>query len=331
MKPEFISLIPSYLKTMGRHCLTPIFWLSLFFLGCLMLVNLYFGLPIRSFDTIKGMQALTLNLLFFILFFYFYHAVFSLNKCTGVVVIIKKTFISTLKFFLRVLPFFIFLYIYDSIHDVTHLINSGEYDAGLIKLDQWLLFGRDIALVLERLINPGLTGWMAISYISYFLFYFIGPVFYFLYAKGRFFDLVLGAIILTNFLGLLGYIAVPCVGPLLAQKNLFTQQLVMPSGEIYLSSGDLAAAYVNNRGSFHCFPSLHFGVTFVWLYYAWKLLRKHKWLKYFYYFHWLVFLPLWFSTLYLRWHYVSDLIGGLIVAMLGITLANWLIKIKETS
>ena len=68
-----------------------------------------------------------------------------------------------------------------------------------------------------------------------------------------------------------------------------------------LSARAFALLPVDSRAAF---PSLHAGVSLLALYYAWRYVRGWFW----------VLLPfalgLWVSTIYLRHHYVVDLVAG---------------------
>ncbi len=304
-----------------RH-LTPFFWLSWLALFLLVTVYKYFNLDLQSLRGIKGPRMLVLVIVCFTAVVFFHELIVGFKNWSGSKQLLLRTGALVAEFFFKILPFFVFIYIYDSLHDITYLINSREFDWLLIKLDRWLLFGSDISLLMEKIINPGLTAWLSVAYVSYFVFYLVNPIVYFFARERKIFDLVLLTVIIANFLGIVLYILVPCVGPVLAQQELFSRELLMPSGEPYQSSGDLAATYVYSRGSFHCFPSLHFGVTFIWLYFAFKYLRQSKYLRYLYYLHWPIILSLWLATLYLRWHYLVDWLGGLIVALTAIWLAK---------
>ena len=305
--------------------LTPIFWLSLSALLSVVIIYRYFGLSLPELNEARGVLLFILVITFFSVIAFYYQSITKFKEWPGIGELLKQTGSLIVEFFVKIIPFFIFLYIYNSIHDITHLINALEFDSLLIKIDHFILFGHDIAILLEKVIAPWLTGLLSVSYSFFFIFYLINPIVYFLLKDKKIFDLVLTTVIITNFLGLVGYILVPCMGPILAQQDLFSKELIMPSGELYQESGDIAATYIYSRGSFHCFPSLHFGITFVWLYFAWKYLRKEKYLKYLYYLHIPVVFSLWLSIIYLRWHYIVDLVGGLLVALLGIWLAKKLI------
>jgi membrane-associated phospholipid phosphatase len=68
------------------------------------------------------------------------------------------------------------------------------------------------------------------------------------------------------------------------------------------------------------FPSMHVAISFVvWLY----AYRNSK--KLFFILSPLI-LSLWLSTLYLRYHYLIDVVAGLILAPLSYLLANWLFR-----
>ncbi|GEM_PF-997913 len=313
-----------YLK--AKQYFTPALWLSLFFLAGQMMIYQFFDLSLNSVYQVKALPMLLAMLLVFWCAAFFYQLLFTIKQWRTVSQPLIASFKLTGDYCLKVLPFLIFLYIYDSIHDITHLINANELDVWLIKIDRWLLLGNDIALLFEKIITPELTAWFAWAYLLYFVFYLVDPIVFYFLKQGRYFTHVLTAVMLTNFIGLAGYIAVPCVGPVLSQRSLFSRELVLPSGELYQNSDNLAVAYVYSRGAFHCFPSLHFGTSVVWLYFAWRFLRREKYYKILYYLHWPAVISLWLATLYLRWHYVVDWLGGLIVALLGIWLTKRLLN-----
>jgi membrane-associated phospholipid phosphatase len=316
-----------FLKYLG-----PPFWLSLIALILLILLYSFFNLSLPSLNSINS-WLIVLSLLFFIAVIFFYQLIFKFKEWSTMADLLKRVGYSTWEFSFKVIPFFILLYIYDSLCNITQLVNNYQFDELLMRIDRLFLSGNDIAKIFEKIITPWLTGLLSFFYSTYFAFYLVNPIIYFFIKEKKAFDVVLTGIIITCYLGLIGYILVPCVGPIIYQNRLFTRDLVMPNGELYQNSNDLLASYLFSRGSFHCFPSLHFGITFVWFFYAWKYLRREKYLKYFYYLHLPVIILLWFSTLYLRWHYLVDWLGGLIVALAGIWLApkivNWWDKIIE--
>ncbi len=309
-------------KNIVKKYFSPIFWVSFIALISIILLYNYYGLPLRRARDTYIFLILVYGVIGFFGMAFNYQIIFKTNKWSSIKQLLGLSAKLTFEFFIKAIPFFIFLYIYDSIHDITHLINSYEFDYFLVVIDRFMLLGNDIALLFEKIIHPKLTDLMAWSYNLYFVFFLVDPMIYFLVKGKKVFDTVLTSVIIACYLGLVGYILVPCLGPILYQQDLFNKDLVLSNCQPYIQSDDLSSAYTFSRGYFHCFPSLHFGITFVWLFLAWKYLRKERFFKYFYYLHIPLVLLLWMATLYLRWHYLIDWVGGLLVAVLGIWLGK---------
>jgi len=224
-----------------------------------------------------------------------------------------KMILQNIYNFLRSwIPLVIGLVIYDQIHAITREIrlcdgNLCEIDNFLIKIDKILFLGHHPTLIFEKFITPFLTSYFNFFYDMYvWLIPITMGIFYFKY-KNKFHDLLLSFTI-SLYGGLIGYILFPCVGPVLAQNSLYTTHLY---GGLWYNS--LAQLYIINRNAFHCFPSLHFANSFIFLYFVIKY-TNNKYLKYIFLF---TIINLWISTLYLRWHYVIDLIAGLALALLA--------------
>ncbi|HWA05951.1 MAG TPA: phosphatase PAP2 family protein, partial [Ignavibacteria bacterium] len=90
----------------------------------------------------------------------------------------------------------------------------------------------------------------------------------------------------------------------------------------------LTNMYLENLGKYlkesfvrNTFPSMHFGIILITNYFAYRFKRKYFWFA---------TLPvgtlLAIATVYLRQHYLIDLVGSLPVAALSIYLAGKLIK-----
>ena len=103
----------------------------------------------------------------------------------------------------------------------------------------------------------------------------------------------------------------PAVGPQYFQSALYTR---------WLDSGPIGNAIIFTVDALKpirrdCFPSLHTAVTTVVLIFAWRHSRLLFW----------VILPLclslFFSTMYLRFHYFIDLVAGWVLAPIAAHLA----------
>jgi len=212
-------------------------------------------------------------------------------------------------------------FIFNSLGSLIAGIHATTFDARLIAVDH-AIFGVHPTVWLERFINPLLTGLLQFAYISY---YFIpislGVV---LIARGRFweFEEVLFGILLCFYLSYVGYLLVPAIGPRFTLSHLQTGDLqVSPFIE---KIQDALNGLEKNKTD--AFPSGHTAVSLMCLYYAWKEREKKLFA---------VFIPvvsgLIISTVYLRYHYVIDVIAGIALTGLTIKLAPGLRRLLSVA
>jgi membrane-associated phospholipid phosphatase len=201
------------------------------------------------------------------------------------------------------------LYIFNSMGTLIASIHATTFDARLIAVDH-AIFGVHPTVWMERFISPLLTGLLQFAYISY---YFIplslGVV---LIARGRFgeFEMVLFGILLCFYLSYVGYLLIPAIGPRFTLRHLQTGDLqVSPFIE---TIQDALNGLEKNKTD--AFPSGHTAVSLMSLYYAWKEREKKLFAGLI-----PVVTGLIISTVYLRYHYVIDVIAG--IALTGLTIA----------
>jgi len=213
-------------------------------------------------------------------------------------------------------PFFAVLAMYYSLWgDATHLVFTHDRDAALIAWDQ-RLFGFQASVAIQRFIRPPLTAWMQFAYL--FHLFNIPLVACFVYLRrprGRFREMMCG-ILLVTFLGLLGYIVIPAIGPMYTLRAHFTVPLEQPLTLLNRELEFVDFARIRRD----VFPSLHVGMSFVVWLYAYRNSRALFWILS------PLILSLWASTVYLRYHYVVDCIAGFLLAPFAFVLANWLFK-----
>jgi hypothetical protein len=218
-------------------------------------------------------------------------------------------------------PLFLCIVIYDNLHDITRYINPHDFDLLFITIDKILFFGNHPTVLLENVIRPHLTDWFGINYSMYFLYFplTLGV----LHASKQYkeFHIVSFSLLITLYAGFILYLLFPCVGPILSQHNLHTID-VQGTADFSFYNGAMEL-YGQYRNYFHCFPSLHIAATAVLWYFCWKYKR---WLAVIYT---PFILSLWFSTLYLRWHYVVDVIAGFVLAGYAVTLGPWIYEAWE--
>ncbi len=200
------------------------------------------------------------------------------------------------------------LFIFNSLGKLIAGLRPSTYDNVLIAIDH-TLFGVHPTVWMERMINPLLTALLQFAYISYyFMALSLGFV---LIAKGRHddFDDALFGIVLCFYLSYVGYLLVPAIGPRFTLAHLQTADL--QAGPFITMIQNTLNGMEKNKTD--AFPSGHTAVALMTLYYAWK--KKEGLLAG-------ILLPvasaLVFSTVYLRYHYVIDVIAG--IALTGVTI-----------
>lgn len=211
-----------------------------------------------------------------------------------------------LAFMREILPFGFCILIYTNMHNMVHLINPSDVDDKLIKIDQWIL-GFQPSVLLQEIISKPLTDYMYFSYSMFFVYPMLLPAI--LYFRGNYpaFRKTLVSVILTFYVGYIGYVIFPAVGPKYTLTEFFHTHL---DGGIIT---DKIAYVIDYSISAHtrrdCFPSLHNGITMLTLLFAFKYQR------WFFYILLPLAISLFFSTLYLRYHYFIDMIAGYILAI----------------
>lgn len=207
-------------------------------------------------------------------------------------------------------PFVVCLWVYENLHDLTHWIRPDTVDGTLASLDL-AIFGVQPTRWLERWTHPLLTDYMALAYMTYFVF---PPLLAgCLYLRGEvcaFRELQI-ALLCGFYLGFVGYIIVPAVGPQLVlsyETSLY--------GKYFFWGAKQAVASLQSFPR-DCFPSMHTAVSTITLWFFFRHRRAiPRWRA--------IAVPvtvltvsLWASTVYLRYHWVVDVLAGLALAALA--------------
>jgi membrane-associated phospholipid phosphatase len=207
---------------------------------------------------------------------------------------------------------------YKELSYLIPLIHPHDFDAALAAID-YRFFGVHPTVWLERFTWPLLTEVLQLIYSSYyFLPIILGIV---LWRSGRFeeFHFWVFIVLLGFYLSYLGYIAVPVIGPRFLPE--IVQAQTKPLAGVWLFQPvremlDRAEGITRD-----CFPSGHTELTLLVLYYSHRFHRKT--------FYWL--LPIGtgiiISTVYLRYHYVIDVLAGAIFAFAILMMAKPLYRV----
>jgi membrane-associated phospholipid phosphatase len=213
-------------------------------------------------------------------------------------------------------PHLFFLFCFEELEKLVHLVRPGWQDAKLIAFDQWLT-GVNPSFWLERFAHPALNEFMQFAYFTYFLFLLIlGAILY----RQRDWESYWGVMTYSAVAYVLGYV-ISIFFPV--QSPWFTFAGVWHSN---LTGGPFTALinFIEKCGRVHgaAFPSQHVAGAVAALWGAW---RHRRWLFW-------TFLPfvvcMCVSTVYVRNHYVADVFGGMVTGTLGYVIGNWIMKAR---
>lgn len=209
------------------------------------------------------------------------------------------------------LPAILCLLVYENMHDAVRLVHPDTLDAPLAAADAWLFGGVQPTLWLQRWSWPWLVDAAALAYSSYFFTPTILAAT--LYAAGRRaeFHELMRVVIACFYAGFLGYILVPAVGPIHWLRDAYTDPVVL-HGYVY----DTAETLMNDLRSINrdCFPSLHTAISTVTLVCAWRWRRLTRAGRVVCAAYVPLTVMLWFATVFLRYHWVVDLLAGWVLA-----------------
>jgi len=215
---------------------------------------------------------------------------------------------------------------FKEIYFMVKPIRTYDFDNLFIVIDRWM-FGTDPTHWLHQLANPVLTEILQIIYGMFYLLPLILGLS--LLRKKRFvaMDFALFTIFYGFCLSYLGYFTLPGIGPRFTLHDFSTINEQLPglwltnflrelvnSGES-IPSGTPNPAEVVQRD---VFPSGHTMITLIVIFLSVKLKSRSKYF----------FVPvgslLIFSTVYLWYHYVIDLIGGLLFMIFAVWSAKYI-------
>jgi membrane-associated phospholipid phosphatase len=232
---------------------------------------------------------------------------------------VRSKTIMALKYVYAFLPVFIILVVFDSMADMIPWIWSRYIDDILIAIDHEL-FGVHPTVWLERIIHPVVTDILQIAYISYYPMAVGLGIILLVKNKQKEFDEAVFGIVLCFYLSYIGYILFPAIGPRFTLASLQSTDL---------QGSALTHAIQNTlngleRTKTDAFPSGHTAIALMTFYYARRTGERN--VAY-------VLAPcvlaLIFSTVYLRYHYVIDVIAGIVLTLLTIVIAprlyRWLL------
>jgi membrane-associated phospholipid phosphatase len=199
-------------------------------------------------------------------------------------------------------------------------IRPVDYDQLFIQIDRWM-FGTDPTHFLYQFSHPVITEILQIVYGSFYLLPILLGLFLLKNKRYLATDFAVFSVIYGFYLSYLGYFALPGIGPRFTLHNFETINEELPglfltnSLREIVNTGESIPAGTPNPAEVvqrDVFPSGHTMITLIVMYLSWKLRSRSR------YFFLIVGSLLILATVYLWYHYVIDLIGGLIFMIFSV-------------
>ncbi len=208
---------------------------------------------------------------------------------------------KVLLFFQLWYPVLFIPIIFTEFRFIIPAIRPHDLDFVLIRLDNFI-FGRPPSVILEKYLNPYFVDLLQLCY-SFFYFIPLITGIYIIYKKNfDDYDFFYFYVCYGFFLSYVGYLIVPAIGPRFTLRSLYLTDI---HGHLIYNT---LVTLQNSVEKIHrdCFPSGHTMMVLMVLHYNFKKYRKLFW--------WFlvpsIFLLL--ATVFLRYHYFVDILGGII-------------------
>lgn len=211
-------------------------------------------------------------------------------------------------------PFLLLSACYYSLYgNLVLRINPQTADATLAKIDAFLV-GNQPSLLLQPYITPWTTDFFSLIYFSYVLSLPVVALSFYLARNENAFRRVMMGYLTLMLMGLVSYLLVPAIGPEAQFAAQYTRDL---TGHNFSRSVE----YIINVGrvGHDCFPSLHVGIPFLLALYLRDYYKR-------------LFIPCLIyvalmaaATIYLRYHYLIDVLAALVYAPAAYWLNDFLL------
>jgi membrane-associated phospholipid phosphatase len=224
---------------------------------------------------------------------------------------------KVLHFWRHWYPHLYFLFCFEELGRLVHLVQPGWQDAKLIAFDYWLT-GVHPAVWLEQFATPARNDFMQFVYLTYFTYLLVvGGVLYYRRDWHGYWSVMTYSAV-GYAIGYVIAICFPIESPWFSMAGAWHGEL---RGGAATSVINFIEHYGRVRGA--AFPSEHVAGAVAATWGAW---RYRRWLFW-------VMLPLvacmCVSTIWGRYHYVADVFAGMITGTLGYVIGKWLMERRQ--
>jgi membrane-associated phospholipid phosphatase len=233
-----------------------------------------------------------------------------------------------LDFLRHYYPVLLYTGFYREAGELNQMLSSGYLDPIFIRLDQ-RLFGCQPSLALME----GLPYWpiSEILYASYFSYYVMiaGVGLALLFRDRKQFSHYISVVSFVFYVCYLVYVFTPVMGPRIFYREISDYRLpleVQPAEVPGFPPGVQAGPFFQIMAWIYhtfeapgaAFPSSHVAVALTTVYFSFRYLRRIRFV------HLTAAILLCVSTVYCRYHYVVDVLAGVVTAAVLVPLGNWL-------
>ena len=211
-------------------------------------------------------------------------------------------------------PHLFFLFCFEELGQLVHLVNPRWQDVKLIAFDHWLT-GVHPSIWLEQFATPARNDFFQFTYFTYFTYLLIvGGILYYRRDWHAYWS-VMTYSMAGYAIGYVIAIFFPIESPWFAMAGSWRGEL---HGGVFTAFINLIEHLGRVRGA--AFPSEHVAGSIAALLGAW---RYRRWLFW-------VLLPLVIcmcvSTIWGRYHYIADVLAGVVTGMLGFFIGSWIMR-----
>jgi hypothetical protein len=276
--------------------LAPVDLVSIVFLFLLIVLNVIFFSSVSAWAEIIVINIAVIVLIFLLAYF----------------AETKKT--KLLKGIHRFYNYGIVLFVFKEIYLMVHAVHPADYDGLFIGIDRWI-FGVNPTQWVMQFAHPVLTEIFQVAYFSYYILFIVLGVE--LYRDRAIKDFDHGAFLIVYgfYLSYLGYFLLPAVGPRFTLHDFYAINkelpglLFTPWMRDFINAGESISFNTANAANLvqrDVFPSGHTQLTLIIVYVSHIFKLQTRWIIS------IITVLLIAGTIYLRYHYVVDLFGGLI-------------------
>jgi membrane-associated phospholipid phosphatase len=221
------------------------------------------------------------------------------------------------RFVRRWYPLALYIFFFEELQGLVHAIYPGWFDRWLIQFD-FDLAGMHPSLWLAQFASPALNDFMQFAYMTYFLFLVLLPAVLYARRERLAFWTVMVSTAIAHYSVYVFAVLLPIESPYYSLAAIQSKPLI----------GGYCTAVINfieHFGRVHgaAFPSAHVAGSMVAILASW---RYRRWLF------WIClpfFVSMCVATVYGRYHYVADVLAGLVVGGIGFLAGDWLMQFKR--